>query len=99
MEHLTQENAAQYVGKTIYSSRPRFHYYPLRVLQFGNKYFVADRNHVAYRIPSENDPEGGIPFDSVKEAGQIGGAPVAGQEQPADGSGRSKTIMAHNPTR
>lgn len=66
MEKLTQESAGKYVGKKVYSSHPRFYYYPLRVFLFGNKYFVADRNHVAYEIPSENDSDGGIPFDSVK---------------------------------
>lgn len=66
MEKLTQESAGKYVGKKVYSSRPRFYYYPLRVLLLGNKYFVADRNHVAYEISSENDSGGGIPFDSVK---------------------------------
>lgn len=66
MEHLTQENAPQYVGKTIYSSRPRFHYYPLRVLCHRGVFMVADRNHVAYEIPPKNDLGGGIPFDFVK---------------------------------
>ena len=66
MEHLTQENASQYVGKAVYSSRPRFHYYPLRVFCHQGIFMVADRNHVAYEILSEHDSDVGIPFDSVK---------------------------------
>lgn len=62
MEKLTQENASQHVGMTVDSSRRRFHYYPLRVFQWPDGYYVSDRNHTAYRIPSEL--EGGIPYDS-----------------------------------
>ena len=28
---LDKENAKKYVGKTLYSNRPLFHYYPLKV--------------------------------------------------------------------
>lgn len=66
MEHLTQENAQHYVLKMVDSSRPQFHYYPLRVFCHNGVFMVADRNGVAYEIPSESDLEGGIPFDSVK---------------------------------
>lgn len=71
MNRITQENAAQYVGKTLLWSdadvgRRPFHYFPLKVILVGSRYFVADRNHVAYEIPSEHDSDGGITFDSAK---------------------------------
>lgn len=71
MKKLTQENAAQHIGMTITSSRPRFHHYPLRVFRGHDGYYVADRVHVAYLIPTEK--EGGIPYDSESptEKGEI----------------------------
>lgn len=71
MKKLTQENAAQHIGMTITSSRPLFHYYPLRVFRWHDGYYVADRVHVAYLIPTEK--EGGIPYDSESptENGEI----------------------------
>lgn len=65
MEMLTQENASRYAGKAVDSSRRRFHYYPLRVFfQFG-VFMVADRNGIAYEIPSEHETGSSIPFDIV----------------------------------
>lgn len=61
MDRLTQENAAGHVGMTVNSSHPRFHHYPLRVFWGRDGYYVADRAHVAYLIPTEK--EGGIPYD------------------------------------
>lgn len=61
MKRITQENAAKHIGMTLNSSRPRFHYYPLRVFCWPDGYYVADRNGVAYLIPEEK--EGGIPYD------------------------------------
>lgn len=61
MKKITQENAAKHIGMTLNSSRPRFHYYPLRVFCWPDGYYVADRNGVAYLIPEEK--EGGIPYD------------------------------------
>lgn len=65
MERLTQENAAGYLGKTVDSSRRRFHYYPLRVFSRHGVFMVADRNGVAYEIPSEHEVGSSIPFDIV----------------------------------
>lgn len=65
MELLTQENAAGYSGKTVDSTRRRFHYYPLRVFSHNGMFMVEDRNGVAYKIPSENDAGIYIPFDIV----------------------------------
>lgn len=61
MKRITQENAAKHIGMTLNSSRPRFHYYPLRVFCWTDGYYAADRNGVAYLIPEEK--EGGIPYD------------------------------------
>lgn len=68
MKKLTQENAAQHIGMTINSSRPLFHYYPLRVFCGHDGYYVADRVHVAYLIPTEK--EGGIQYDSETPTGK-----------------------------
>ena len=69
MNYLTQSNAPAYEGRHISCSRPRFHYYPLRVFQAGNGiYYVADRNGVAYAVPTEKEGSHGerIPFDVVE---------------------------------
>lgn len=65
MKQLTQENAAVYFGKTVDSSRRRFHYYPMRVFFHHGVFMVADRNGVAYEIPSEHEVGSSIPFDIV----------------------------------
>lgn len=72
MKRITQENAAKHIGMTLNSSRPRFHYYPLRVFCWPDGYYVADRNGVAYLIPEEK--EGGIPYDieTPTEKGEAG---------------------------
>lgn len=69
MNYLTQSNAPAYVGRRISCSRPRFHYYPLRVFRAPNgAYYVADRNGVAYAVPAEKESPHGdcIPFDTVE---------------------------------
>ena len=61
MKRITQENAAKHIGMTLNSSRPRFHYYPLRVFCWTDGYYAADRNGVAYL--KKKKKEGGIPYD------------------------------------
>ena len=51
---LTQQNAAQFVGKSLFGGR--FHYWPLRVIQHKNGlYYYIDRFGVMMKCPDQND--------------------------------------------
>lgn len=66
MNHLTQSNAPAYAGHEVSSSRPHFHYYPLRVFRWWDGvYYVCDRNGTVYPIPDARDCGNAIPFDLV----------------------------------
>lgn len=66
MNHLTQSNAPAYAGHEVSSSRPHFHYYPLRVFRWRDGvYYVCDRNGTVYPIPDARDCGNAIPFDLV----------------------------------
>lgn len=62
---LTQGNASKYVGCTITSNHPVFHYFPLKVKCFDGVFFVVDINGCAYEVPSEQERGLSISFDSV----------------------------------
>lgn len=65
---LTQQNASEYLGKTLDANRRLFRHWPLRVGQWTDgTYYVADRNGVCTRIPDENDKSNAIRFDTVKQ--------------------------------
>lgn len=60
---LTVENAPDYEGKLLDSSRRLFHYYPLRVVRHRSLgWCIVDRLHTMQKIPEE-----GVIFDCVKE--------------------------------
>lgn len=64
--YLTTENAGQYVGKTLDSSKRRFHYYPLRVVKHPNgNYYYVDRLNTMMRVPTEKDIFNTVWFDMV----------------------------------
>lgn len=64
--YLTQENAAQYVGKYLECYPGRFHYYPLKVCEHNGKFYVIDRNGVAYLVPFKGEKgDMPIPFTRV----------------------------------
>ena len=64
--YLTQENAAQYVGKYLECYPARFHYYPLKVWEHGGKFYVTDRNGVGYLVPFKGEKgDSPIPFTRV----------------------------------
>lgn len=51
---LTQQNAAQFVGKSLFGSP--FHYWPLRVIQHKNGlHYYIDRYGVMMKCPDQND--------------------------------------------
>ena len=66
--YLTAENAHEYVGKTLDSSRRLFHHYPLYVVYSESMgYFVKDKTGTYMPIPSEKDTFNRFYFDIVKE--------------------------------
>lgn len=60
---LTQENANEYVGKTLDAKHGLFHYYPLKVVKMRDGYNFIDRHDTMMRVPEEK--YGGIYFDEV----------------------------------
>ena len=60
---LTQQNAAQYVGKKVDCYHRSFHYYPLEIIEQDNVYSVIDRVGTRFRIPDEKDYFSAIPFN------------------------------------
>lgn len=65
-EHITLENAADFVGKKVDCYKRLWHYYPLKVIKGVNAggFYIVDRNAVAMPI-GENDK---IPYDFIVEA-------------------------------
>jgi hypothetical protein len=62
---LTEENANQFLGKSLDAKNRVFHYYPLQVVKRKTGYHVIDRHDTMMLIPREK--EGGIFFDKVLE--------------------------------
>lgn len=64
-EHITLENAAEFVGKKVDCHKRMFHYYPLTVIRGVNtgRFHIVDRNAVAMPI-GESDK---IPYDFIVE--------------------------------
>lgn len=62
---LTQQNAADLVGKSLFGGR--FHYYPLRVIHHKNGlYYYIDRNGVMMKCPDQNDIFNVVDFDRAE---------------------------------
>lgn len=62
---LTQQNAYQFVGKSLFGGL--FHYWPLRVVQCKDGlYYYIDRNGVMIQCPDENDLFNDVYFDRVE---------------------------------
>lgn len=65
MNYISQETAHQFVGKTLCSSRGLFHYYPLKISEKNGIYWVTDRMHTMWRVPTL--AEGGLAYETVLE--------------------------------
>lgn len=62
---LTQQNAAQFVGKSLFGGR--FHYWPLRVIQHKNGlYYYIDRCGVMMKCPDQDDLFNAVYFDRAE---------------------------------
>ena len=62
--YLTVQNAEKYLGKTLYSNKPRFHYYPLIVKQFNNgRFYYRDSTGTCIPVPDEKDLFNSVYFD------------------------------------
>lgn len=54
--YLTQENAAEFLGKTLDAKRRMGHYYPLIVGKYpSGSYYVRDRVGVCMPVPQKQD--------------------------------------------
>lgn len=63
---LTSKNAQDYVGKFLYSNKPLFHYYPLKVSRLtSGGYAVTDRTGTMMLVG--DSPFNSYQFDYVKD--------------------------------
>lgn len=65
--YLTTENYKEYLGKKIDSSRRRFHYYPLEVIEINGKPYYKDSKKVCMTIPEAKDKFNSVYFDKIVE--------------------------------
>ena len=65
VKHITLENAADFVNKTVDCYKRVGHHYPLAVIKGVNsdRYYIVDRNAVAIPI----DKNDSIPYDFIVE--------------------------------
>lgn len=62
--YLTVQNAEKYLGKTLYSNKQRFHYYPLIVKQFNDgRFYYKDLTGTCMLVPDEKDLFNSVYFD------------------------------------
>lgn len=62
--YLTQQNARQYLGKTLDCDRRLFHHYPLEVVVNRNgEYCYKDATGTYIRVPDEQDAFNSVYFD------------------------------------